>query len=252
MIKTLTNEDTLVLAPSDFAWLLDDCPACYWYKYRVGLKRPEVPPTRLFQLIDKSMKDALSGQSLAKIGINGTVREKGQKVLSDEIRFDGIPFAVRITGFPDTVIDLESGGIAISDSKTSLPSAASMVKYARQLHSYAYAMANPDPGGKNMPADVKQIGILAFEPAGFNANLDMKAGNLGGSLTWTPFDIDFDAFINVTVRKAAAILNSQYPPAADDGCRYCAHAKALASIAEAPLFVASPPVTVPDDGDEEA
>lgn len=237
------------LAPSDFAWLLDDCAACYWYKHRAGLRRPEVPPTRLFSLIDHSMKDELSGKHLGTFGPAGIVREKSQKVLSKPIQFEGINVVLRITGFPDTVIDLDGGGVAVSDSKTSLPSASSMLKYARQLHSYAYALENPE---KHDAVEVRELGILAFNPTGFAMNFERSAGSLGGGLTWTPIEKNVDGFL-ASLAKAARILESPTPPQADPECKYCAHAAALAKILDAPPFMAKQPaVPAADDGDEPA
>ncbi len=45
------------LAPSDFAFLWDDCPRCFYRKVALGKLRPRAPFPSVFGRIDRAMKD---------------------------------------------------------------------------------------------------------------------------------------------------------------------------------------------------
>jgi len=50
------------LAPSDFAFLWDDCPRCFYQKVALGQSPPRAPFPSVFGRIDRAMKDHYLGK----------------------------------------------------------------------------------------------------------------------------------------------------------------------------------------------
>ena len=50
------------LSPSDLTFLWDECPRCFYLKVVHNINRPAIPFPKLFNRIDKLMKDYFQGK----------------------------------------------------------------------------------------------------------------------------------------------------------------------------------------------
>jgi hypothetical protein len=219
------------LSPSDFAFLWDECKRCFYLKVVLGFARPAQPFPRIFGIIDLAMKKCYEGtrsEEMAPGAPAGRVKFGDGWVQSEPMGFPGGTAQCHIRGIYDTVIELDSGGFAVADFKTTAVRPASLRKYSRQLHAYALALEKPAPGMPAM-APVERLGLLVYEPSGFslgeNASPQRRSAALGGSVTWIEVKRDMDAFI-AWLGTVLAVLEQPIPPPADTECKMCQYREA--------------------------
>ena len=181
------------LSPSDFAFLWDDCPRCFYLKVARKQPRPRSPFPSVFGKIDRAMKDCYLGdrsETVAKGMPPGIVGGGDRWVKSAPLLPPGSTSTCMIRGRVDVLIDCDDGTKGIVDFKTTLPKADHLATYGRQLHAYAYGLEHPASGPA---ATVSNLGILAFVPGTYQASKDLAA--LLGNLSWIGIDRDDDAFM---------------------------------------------------------
>ena len=153
------------LSPSDFAFLWEECHRCFYLKTVHKIRRPGGMPG-IFSKIDSMMKqffaDKTTGEIASELG-PGAVAFGEKWVESDPISIPGRASSCTIRGKFDTVVKFEDGSYGVIDFKTSQARGRQHRLYARQLHSYAYALENPAPGKLNL-APVSRLGLLCVEP----------------------------------------------------------------------------------------
>lgn len=209
------------LAPSDFAFLWDECKRCFYLKVALGHDRPKMPMPSIFTAIDGSMKGFFMGQrteSAAPMLPPGEFRYAGKWVESAMVRPAGASRALYVRGPFDTVIAFDDGSHAIIDFKTSSQKTENVAKYARQLHAYAYALENPASEAAFGLARVERMGLLVYEPGRFKAL--GGAARLGGTLQWIEIEKDEAAFLRF-LDDVARVLEAPAPPPAGESCAWC-------------------------------
>ena len=79
---------TVLISPSDFAFLYDQSKWGFYNKYKNGIKRPTVIMPKIFTLIDHSFKESFLNQNLYSICKDlpdATFRDADKWVVSKEI-----------------------------------------------------------------------------------------------------------------------------------------------------------------------
>lgn len=208
------------LSPSNFAFLHDECPCCYYNEVH-GLKRPRAPFPSIFNRIDAAMKAHL---------VTGPIRVEGAdqafSIISSDKRVSSAPqdygpdgLRVAVRGIYDSLVRFEDGTLGIVDEKTAAVKPQLVTQYARQLHSYKRAIEDP---AKGEPLEIGRLGLLVWEPAEFKYDADRGTGYMGGRLAWLDVPVDdaqFDAFLGGVSRMLAL----PEPPPPDGKCGYCAY-----------------------------
>ena len=150
------------LAPSDFAFLYDECAYCFYMKVVCSRPRPRTPFPSVFGRIDAAMKQCYVGERAEELvdclpaGIIGA----SEWVKSDELWFPGTSRPLVITGQLDSTVACDDGTLAILDFKTSEPKADHVGVYGRQLH--AYALAAERPATRTRARDqLSRVGVLS-------------------------------------------------------------------------------------------
>jgi hypothetical protein len=210
------------LAPSDFAFLWDECKRCFYLKVARGIDRPRTPMPSIFTAIDSQMKAFYAGKRTEEISSAlppGKNAFSGKWVESAPIERPDRATTAFVRGPFDTVLAFDDGSYAVVDFKTSSQKPENVAKYARQLHAYAYALEHPAPSRGFALAPVRALGLLVYEPAAFDARPDADA-HLRGSVRWLPIEKDEDAFLRF-LDDVLATLDAPEPPPASDACAWC-------------------------------
>ena len=169
--STSSKESKLFrLAPSDFAFLYQECKRCFYLKAHKRLYRPRAPFPTIFSTIDTEMKAHFRG--LETRDILPTLpegrflcEEKDAWVESLPIRIPGFEEGLYIRGMLDCLIGMDETDFGIVDFKTS--SIRGTDVYSRQLHAYGYAIENPSENSELIEGRVKSLGLLVYQPNKF-------------------------------------------------------------------------------------
>ena len=207
------------LSPSDFAFLWDDCPRCFYLKVARKQPRPRSPFPSVFGRIDRAMKDHYLGERAETVANGmpaGIVGGGDRWVKSSPLLAPGRASTCLIRGRLDVLIDCDDGTTAIVDFKTVDPKSDHIATYSRQLHAYAMALEHP-AGGR--PETVSSLGLLCFVPDSFDAE-EGRAG-LFGPVQWIEVPRDDEAFVGF-LAEVVSILEEDEPPPADPSCQWCA------------------------------
>lgn len=209
------------LSPSDFGFLWDECRRCFYLKVARDFNRPSAPFPKIFNVIDKAMKDFLMGVPSGRWAAGvpaGKFHAADGWVQSKPISLPGRASSFYIRGIFDTVLELESGGFAVVDFKTSTISASSAVKYGRQLHAYAFALERAAPGEMAL-TPIPALGLLVYQPNAF-ATDGAAAASLAGQLGWMSIPRDDDAFVRF-LDEVLGVLDLPEPPPPGRDCNFC-------------------------------
>ena len=216
------------LSPSDFAFLWDECKRCFYLKVARGFPPPQQPFPRIFGIIDEQMKNWFGGkrsETMAPGVPAGTVRFGDGWVESTPVKLKGRSATCYIRGIFDAIIELEDGGYAVIDFKTTRMKRSSLEKYGRQLHAYAYALENAAEGQTAL-SPVRSLGLLVYEPSSFaqtgSAAVQMEgaAAALGGKLAWHGIERDEKMFRRF-LGQVLDVLEAAEPPPPSPGCAMC-------------------------------
>jgi hypothetical protein len=93
-----------------------------------------------------------------------------------------------------------------------------LVKYGRQLHSYAYALEHARPGSPSLNT-VERLGLIVFEPDSFN-NPQPGTGSLTGAVNWVEIPRDDAAYLKF-LSELVSMLEEPCPPEASPNCNWC-------------------------------
>lgn len=209
------------LSPSDFAFLWEECPRCFYLKVVMGFYRPRPIMPKIFTQIDLEMKGFYTGRRTESIAPGmppGVVSHDERWVQSRPIDFPEHSASCFIRGKFDTIVRFDDGGYGVVDFKTSRRKAEHVPLYSRQLHAYAYALENAAAGEFSL-SPVKRLGLLVFEPEIYTQG---KTGRVGfaGRMDWIEIpqnDAEFKAFLGDVMN----VLASPEPPPPGVECAWC-------------------------------
>jgi hypothetical protein len=214
---------TFAVAPSDFAWLLDQCPRCFWLKSR-GLIKPKDNLPRIFNHIDGCMKRVYDIAALQSLGIPAKGLIDKAYVKSAPIAFEEHGVSLVIGGYLDQGVLLEDDTIGIYDFKSTDPNHDRILMYGRQLHSYLTGIENPASGEGR---EVTDLGLIVFNAYEGTMTRDNK-GNVAqrGKEEVITIEVNRAQFQN-TLSQVAMLLGSEDMPAPGDLCATCLHVAAV-------------------------
>ncbi len=110
------------LSPSDFAFLWEECPRCFYLKYVEGFKRPSGAFPSIFTVIDREMRKTFLGQRADAMTPDlppGTMAYGEKWVQSAPISLPGHHATITIRGKLDAVVAFDDGSFGVIDFKTS-------------------------------------------------------------------------------------------------------------------------------------
>lgn len=189
------------LAPSDFAFIYEDCKRCFYLKAHKILFRPRAPFPKVFNTIDLAMKRHFRGLRTTDVIPS---MKPGVFLCEDEDAWvetapmtpPGASRPLFIRGMLDCVVRFDDGTYGVIDFKTSsVEGKASM--YARQLHAYAAALETPGKGSELVQGKVSDLGLIIYQPCDFTS-LSPTGAALTGKLEYVNVprnDADFNQFL---------------------------------------------------------
>jgi PD-(D/E)XK nuclease superfamily len=207
------------LSPSDFAFLWDDCPRCFYLKVAGKQPRPRTPFPSVFGKIDRAMKDHYLGERAEAVAAGmpaGVIGGGDRWVKSAPLLPPEVSGTCFIRGRVDVLIDCDDGTKGVVDFKTTVPKADHLATYGRQLHAYAMALEHPASGRSE---SVSSLGLLCFLPESYQAE-EGRAG-LFGPVQWIEVprdDLGFAHFLGEVV----SVLEQADPPEPAPDCSWCA------------------------------
>jgi len=211
----------LVVSPSAFGFLYEECPACYYNTVHGLRRRPQTPFPSIFTSIDRAMKDHFDGPGWHSIsGERRRFRVKMQdgRVRSAPIPVHGHDLTLTIRGTLDSVLQFEDGQCALCDWKTAPVRVDLLPKYSRQLHAYTFALEHP---ALDRVWQIDELGLGVFEPAAFDAGRGAPASLIGG-LTWLSVQRDDAAFARF-LQTVGQLLAKPTAPPPSPTCQFCAY-----------------------------
>lgn len=206
------------LAPSDFAFLWDECPRCFYLKVVRKEARPRMPFPKVFGTIDRAMKTFYLGRptEVMAAGMPPGVIDQGDRwVRSAGLTLPGSAVVSELRGSLDALIHCDDGTVAVVDFKTAGPNADHAATYSRQLHACALALEQPFSGAA---ATVSALGLLCFLPDSFGAAGETAA--LSGQVEWFGIERDDPSFFRFLI-EVASVIDGPEPPPASPGCSWC-------------------------------
>lgn len=211
---------TLVIAPSDLTFLLQDCLRCFWLKVVAGIPRPSTPMPAVFTRLDRIQRAYFDGKDTSLISPTlppGRLDCSDLRVLSNPITVGAS--SLRIRGALDGLITFNDGTHGVVDFKTSSPKEANHTRYSNQLHAYATALEHAEWRHQHSPK-VTHLGLLCFDPVELRGPTPSWIYDI--DVTWIPIPRD-DPQFNDTLTQVGNLLAQPKPPEPTAGCQWCTH-----------------------------
>jgi hypothetical protein len=214
--KEAPEPNTFKLSPSDLTYLWDDCPRCFWLRYKMDQRRPGAFP-RVFGQIDRAMRNHYEGKEYTVPGFKaGKFDCKEKNVKSDVYAFGEVKLF--ISGRIDARIVFNATNCVLVDFKCSGDKENAAAKYRYQLGAYALAIEH------TLAQKVNGMGLLMFSPVAFSADSKTNAGNLGGEMHWLTIYRNDDAFMGF-LSEVAQLLAGESPDPNPE-CYFCKYTEA--------------------------
>jgi hypothetical protein len=216
------QKQLLRVSPSLLGFLYDECPACFYREVRGLGGGPRAPFPAVFGTIDGAIKRHFAPPVWRRLDEAMTFRVLGygKAVESAAATFRDLGVSVAVRGKYDSLLELETGEIALCNFKTSVIRPSLIPKYARQLHAYAYALSNPSCGD---PTEVDRLGLAVFEPRDFSVD-HQSLGALTGQFKWLEVPRERSKFLDL-LYDVAKLLSADMPKPSEN-CLFCSYREA--------------------------
>jgi hypothetical protein len=212
------------IAPSDFAYLFNECPRCTADKLLKRATRPPAPFPAVFGLMDRLTSTEFAGFQTTRLGNGewpaGQLDTAPGKMQADPIILAAYPqFSFLLSGIPDAVGYFDNGDLGILDFKVTGGSRAEEgAKYTEQLS--AYAMMVEDRIGRN----VTHLCLYVMKP-------ELSVMTLNGyehpnpTMRFTssliPVPVSARAVILARLTALAELLSDPAKQVSGTNCKYC-------------------------------
>lgn len=213
------------LSPSDITFLYDGCKHCFVNKVKYGITRPSIPIPGIFSIIASLQKEYYSDKRTEDFCPElppGKVLYGEKWIQSKQILFEGIESSCHFKGRFDIVIELYVGTYVVADFKTGNPSEKKSEMYGRQLHSYAFALENPEEGALSL-GPISKLGLLYFTPDKCE-RADITRQILEGDMSCIEIERNDDNFLQF-MKDVVILLDSESPLPDSDNCDWCRYRK---------------------------
>ena len=202
------------LSPSDFRYLWEDCPHCYYQKVKLGILLPSIGIPGVFMKMNSLLQAAIQGKNLREIS---SLLPAGLiEVKEGFLKSQPVPSAKDcfISGRFDILSTLDDGSYAVIDFKITDPKEEKVQKFSHQLHAYKFALENPLAG----PArKVSKMGLVVVSPQ----SIEFNGTDVIFKTTpqWYEISENMAGFLNF-IAQVSKLLNGTLPTASEN-CAWC-------------------------------
>ena len=213
---------TFEVKPTDLVYLYEDCKRCFYDTVRNGFRRPSTF-SQHFTSADRAMRDAFPAEVLHDLGVGPKFRviAQGLRVRSQPILFAEQGIAMTLKGEIDALVTTEHGEVFVVDYKTTKLDDGALMRFRRQVASYALCLALPEHPSPGLPTQVDGTALYVFNPSTFAANQRTKHCGLHGPSRWLELPMRDDLFA-AFLGQVAELLGSKQKPKPPPNCGYCA------------------------------
>lgn len=218
---------TYYVTPSDITFLWSDCPRCFYQKVAQGIHRPSSPFPKIFNRIDRAMKDCYVNKNMREFSEDfpdAVFKYPDQWVQSKPLVVAGKDIQIVFRGKIDGLLEYNELGdngmpiVGVPDLKTTEVDDNVTPMYGLALHTYAYCLENPAEG-EFSAQNVDKLGLIVFEPGTYEHTCGEEP-KLNGIHYWIEFEKDMESF-RTWMKTLAKVLSQDSPPAATTSCGYC-------------------------------
>ena len=216
---------TFKLSPSDFGFLYDECKKCFYLKVKHNFNRPRTPIPSIFTKIDSIMKNYFEGKSpkdISKELPDGKVKFGDKWIQSKPFSDKKTGNKCFIKGKTDTVLGFNDKTYGVVDFKTTSVKESNILKYSRQLHSYALALENAAEGKPSLNP-ITKIGLFVIEPEKLLKN-EKNEYLFKNAVSWQEIKRDNESFLEF-LREVMNLLSQDKLPNSGHYCTYCKYIK---------------------------
>jgi hypothetical protein len=217
----MENNKLYKLSPSSFSFLYEGCKRCFYLDVIYGIRQPSMPLPGVFTIIAGLLKRHYDGKENKDLhdSLPGGIVSYGEKfVKSKIIELPNHKSRCFISGRFDIVTKFKDDTYGVIDFKTGSPKDEYSNLYSRQLHAYAYALENPEPGALNL-SPVSKLGLLYFPPIKTRQE-DIRRLLYEADIHWVEIQRNDQSFLKF-IDEVLTILESDKLPKPDPDCLWC-------------------------------
>jgi len=178
------------LSPSDFKYLWEECPHCFYQKVHYNIRQPSIGISSIFTRMSGMLQKNIQG-----INIQELVPEapSGKFVLDEGfLKSKPLPSGKSyINGRFDLLVRFDDGTHGVIDVKMTDSKDEDLDKFNRQLHAYKYALENP---AEKDPVTISKVGLIIVSPTDIRphqGHLYYKAKPV-----WKEIPVNMDSFFS--------------------------------------------------------
>lgn len=201
------------LSPSDFKYLWEECPHCFYRKVHYNIRQPSIGIPSIFTRMSGMLQKSIRGQNLQDFVPDAP----SGKFILDEGFLKSQPLPSEksyINGKFDLLVQFDDGTHGVIDVKMTDSKDEDLNKFDRQLHAYKYALENP---AEKEPIAISKIGLLIVSPTDIKPHqgyIYYKAKPV-----WKEIPINMDGFFSF-IEEVEGLLGGPEPTPSQT-CAWC-------------------------------
>lgn len=210
---------TVAVNPSDFPYLFDECPRCYWRKAN-GFQRVSKPGGNyaIGNAFDSAAKAIVKEGRGEEFGIPYPIVSQAEKewVCSEPIPYPDLDLQLVVRGKTDARFITDRDTVVLVDFKAG---ASEIRKFFDQLMLYCLALTKPEKGAGEV---IEAIGIVQWNMR--EAKLNLRGaplhGQISGPVVWGELEMDWVRVYDL-LERVAKVASSVAPPESGGFCEFC-------------------------------
>jgi CRISPR/Cas system-associated exonuclease Cas4 (RecB family) len=201
------------LSPSDFKYLWEECPHCFYRKVHYNIRQPSIGIPSIFTRMSSLLQVNIQNKNLQDFVPHAP---SGIFILKEGyLKSKPLPSGKSyINGRFDLLVKFADGTFGVIDVKMTDSKDEDLDKFDRQLHAYKYALENPAEGE---PIFISKVGLLVVSPTDIKPHggfFYYKAKPI-----WKDIPINMDNFFSF-IKEVENLLEGPEPPPSQN-CEWC-------------------------------
>jgi len=201
------------LSPSDFKYLWEECPHCFYKKVHHNILQPSIGIPSIFTKMSSLLQANIQNRNLQEF-IPGV--PQGIFILKEgHLKSKPLPSGKSyINGRFDLLVKFADNTFGVIDVKMTDSKDEDLNKFDRQLHAYKYALENP---AESEPIIISKLGLLIVTPTDIKPHKGFfyyKAKPI-----WKEIPINMEGFFSF-INEVENLLSGPLPEP-NKKCKWC-------------------------------